>query len=101
MYLVNPKKAQLIRKNRNTGFVYDDEDIERTINIDIIPYNTNQAIKYGLYTDPEASGYFIVRSRTDIKEGDMIVFQGRQYSVLKVKDNWIFNKVESIEVVVK
>lgn len=101
MYLFNPKKAQLIRKNRNTDFVYDDEDVETAIKIDVIPYNVDQAIRYGIYTVPEATGYFIIRSKVDIREGDMITFNNRQYSVLKVHDTWIFNKIESIEVAVK
>lgn len=101
MYLMNPKKAQLIRKNRRTGYVYDDEDILAPIKIDVIPYNINQSISYGIDTDPQASGYFIVRWFTDIKEGDQIIYEGRKYSVMTVKDNWIFNKVESIEVMVK
>lgn len=101
MYLLNPKKAQLIRKNRNTDFVYDDEDVANPVCLDVIPYNVDQAIRYGIYTVPEATGYFIVRSKTDIREGDQIVFNGRQYSVLKVLDRWIFNKIESIEVIVK
>lgn len=101
MYLFNPKKAQLIRKNRNTDFVYDDEDFEKPIKLDVIPYNVDQAIRYGIYTVPEATGYFIIRYSTDIREGDQIIFNNRQYSVLKVIDNWIFNKIESIEVAVK
>lgn len=101
MYLFNPKKAQLIRKNRNTDYVYDDEDYEETISLDVIPYNVDQAIRYGIYTVPEATGYFIIRHNADIREGDMITFNNRQYSVLKVIDNWIFNKIESIEVAVK
>ena len=101
MYLFNPKKAQLIKKNRNTDFVYDDEDVEQPISLDVIPYNVDQAIRYGIYTVPEATGYFIIRYSTDIREGDQIVFNNRQYSVLKVIDNWIFNKIESIEVAVK
>ena len=101
MYLLNPKKAQLIRKNRHTDFVYDDEDFEKTIKLDVIPYNVDQAIRYGIYTVPEATGYFIVRSKADIREGDQIIFNDRQYSVLKVIDNWVFNKIESIEVIVK
>lgn len=101
MYLFNPKKAQLIRKNRNTDYVYDDEDYEETISLDVIPYNVDQAIRYGIYTVPEATGYFIIRHNADIREGDMITFNNRQYSVLKVQDNWIFNKIESIEVAVK
>lgn len=101
MYLFNPMKAQLLRKNRNTDFVYDDEDVEEPITIDVIPYNVDQAIRYGLYTVPEATGYFIVRSKIDIKEGDQIIFANRQYSVLEIIDNWIFNKLANIEVIVK
>ena len=102
MYLFNPKKAQLIKKNRsNQDFVYDDEDVEPTINIDVIPYNVDQAIQYGIYTVPEATGYFIIRSKVDIREGDMIIFNNRQYSILKIYDTWIFNRIESIEVAVK
>lgn len=101
MYLFNPKKAQLIRKNRNTDYVYDDEDVKESISLDVIPYNVDQAIRYGIYTVPEATGYFIIRHNADIREGDMITFNNRQYSVLKVIDNWIFNKIESIEVAVK
>ena len=101
MYLFNSKKAQLIRKNRNTDYVYDDEDVEETISLDVIPYNVDQAIRYGIYTAPEATGYFIIRHNADIREGDLITFNNRQYSVLKVQDNWIFNKIESIEVAVK
>lgn len=101
MYFFNPKKAQLIRKNRNTDYVYDDEDVESPISLDVIPYNVDQAIRYGIYTVPEATGYFIIRYSTDIREGDMITFNNRQYSVLKVIDNWVFNKIESIEVAVK
>lgn len=101
MYLFNPKKAQLIRKNRNTDYVYDDEDVEESISLDVIPYNVDQAIRYGIYTVPEATGYFIIRNNADIREGDLITFNNRQYSVLKVQDNWIFNKIESIEVAVK
>lgn len=102
MYLFNPKKAQLIKKNRsNQDFVYDDEDIEEAITIDVIPYNVDQAIQYGIYTVPEATGYFIIRSKVDIREGDMIIFNDRQYSILDIQDNWVFNKIESIEVAVK
>lgn len=102
MYLFNPKKAQLIQKNRSTeDFVYDDEDVKEEIDIDVIPYNIDQAIQYGIYTVPEATGYFIVRSKLDIREGDMIIFQDRQYSVLHIRDNWVFNKIENIEVAVK
>jgi hypothetical protein len=54
-----------------------------------------------MYTVPEATGYFIVKRNTDIREGDQIVFRNKTYTVLKLSDNWIFNRVESIEVAVK
>lgn len=100
MYLFNPKKAQWIAKNRNTDFVYDDEDFETPVTIDVIPYNADQAIQYGIYTIPEAIGYFIVRSKVDIREGDQLIFNNRKYPILKVYDNWIFNKIENITVAV-
>lgn len=101
MYVFNPKKAQWIAKNRNTDFVYDDEDFEAPVTIDVIPYNVDQAIRYGIYTVPEATGYFIIRSKVDIWEGDQIIFNNRKYSVLKVIDNWIFNKIENITIAVR
>lgn len=102
MYLFNPKKAQWIAKNRDTNETeYDDEDFEEAVEIDVIPYNVDQAIRYGIYTVPEATGYFIIRSKVSIREGDEIIFNGRQYSVMKVIDNWIFNQIESIEVIVE
>ena len=101
MYLFNPFKAEWIPKNRDTNYVYDDEDIKRPIKIDVIPYNQDQAIRYGIYSVPEATGYFIVRAKVDIQTGDQIIFRGKKYSVLEVMDNWVFNKLESIEVAVK
>ena len=94
---MNKKEVDTILED----FVYDDEDIEEAITIDVIPYNVDQAIQYGIYTVPEATGYFIVRSKVDIREGDMIIFHDRQYSILAIQDNWVFNKIESIEVAVK
>ena len=102
MYLFNPKKAEWIAKNRDTiNTEYDDEDVNISKTIDVIPFNVDQAIQYGIYTVPEATGYFIIRKKVNIREGDQIVFNDRQYSVLKVVDEWIFNSLESIEVVVK
>ena len=101
MYLFNPFKAQWIAKNRNKNFVYDTEDVEKPVQIDVIPYNADQAISYGIYTVPEATGYFIIRSKVDVQTGDKIIFKGKQYSVIKVIDNWLFNHLASIEVAVK
>lgn len=75
--------------------------ISKQHGIKVIPYNVDDAIKLGIYTVPEATGYFIVKRGTNIKEGDQIVFRNKTYTVLKVSDNWIFNRVESLEVAVK
>ena len=101
MYVFNPRKAKLIQKNRGADSVYDDEDMNTPIDIDVIPYNVDQAIRYGIYTVPEATGYFIIRSKVDIWEGDQIIFNTRKYSVIKVIDNWIFNKIENITIAVR
>lgn len=100
MFLVNGKKATLIQYNRNSSGVYDDEDKQTTTCI-ICPYNQDFSIVFGTYTIPEATGYFIVKRATNLKEGDQIVFGGKTYTILKVKDNWIWNKIESYTVAVK
>lgn len=100
MFLTNGFKATLIQYNRNTSKFYDDED-KQTKSIKVIPYNVDDAIRFGIYTVPEATGYFIIRRKTDIKEGDQIVFRNKTYTVLRVADNWIFNRIESLEVAVK
>lgn len=100
MFLVNGKKTTLIQYNRNSSGVYDDEDKQTTTCI-ICPYNQDISIVFGTYTIPEATGYFIVKRATNLKEGDQIVFGGKTYTILKVKDNWIWNKIESYTVAVK
>ena len=101
MFITNSMSATLLKRNRNgdTG-VYDDEYItEETI--EICPYNEDTAISFGNDTVAEARGYFIVKRTADIKEGDQITFNGKTYSVLKVKDNWIWNRIENYTVAVR
>ena len=101
MFITNGMSATLLKHNRDgaTG-VYDDEYItEETI--EICPYNEDTAISFGTDTVAEARGYFIVKRTADIKEGDQIVFNGETYSVIKVKDNWIWNKRVNFTVAVK
>jgi hypothetical protein len=100
MFLTNGFKATLIQYNRNSSEYYDDED-KQTKQIKVIPYNVDDAIRFGIYTVPEATGYLIIRRKTDIKEGDQIMFRNKTYTVLRVADNWIFNRIESLEVAVK
>ena len=105
MFLVNGMKATLIKFNRpneqkiSTG-IWDDEYRERE-EIVLCPYSQDIKVAFGTYTIPEAEGFFIVKRETDVKEGDQIEFQGRTYTILKVKDNWIFNRIENYIVAVK
>jgi hypothetical protein len=100
MFLTNGIKAELIQFNRNTSSYYDDQD-KQSIEIKVIPYNADQTISFGNYSVPEATGYFILRRDVDVKEGDQLIFKGRTYTILKVMDNWLYNRIENIGVAVK
>lgn len=101
MFIVNGINAQLIQFNRNNkNSIYDDQD-QQTVSIKVCPYNMSDAIKFGLYTVPEAKGYFQVKRNVDVEEGDQIVFNGKTYTVLNVQDNWLFNRVENKILAVK
>lgn len=100
MFNVNGIRATLIQHNRNDSSVYDDQDM-KTIPIKVCPYNVDQAIRFGIYTIPEATGYFICKSKVDVREGDQVLLHGRKFTVLEVKDNWIWNKVANIGLFVK
>jgi len=100
MFNVNGMSATLVQNNRTTSGIYDDQD-KIQVDIKVCPYNVDQAVKFATYTIPEAKGYFIVKKGTDIKEGDVILFRGHNYSVLQVDDNWVWNKIANIGVWVK
>lgn len=100
MYNVNGMPAILIKNNRGTSSYYDDQN-KQTENIVVCPYNVDQSVKFGLYTVPEATGYYILKNCVDVKEGDQIIFNNKKYSILKVKDNWIWNKIANYTVAVK
>ena len=100
MFNVNGVSATLIQNNRGTSGIYDDQD-KTEVTIKICPYNVDQAVQFGVYTMPEATGYFIVKAGTDVKEGDEILYLNKKYSVLKVQDNWLWNKVVNIGLMVK
>lgn len=100
MFLTNGMKATLIKRNRKQTGVWDDEYTE-SVPIQLCPYNQDIRVAFGMYTIPEAEGFYIVKNTTDIKEGDQITFQGKTYSVIKVKDNWIWNKIVNYTVAVK
>ena len=100
MFNVNGFPAVLIKNNRNASSVYDDQDKQEE-NIVCCPYNVDMTDKFGMYTVPEAEGYFILKKCVDVKEGDQLIMGGRTFSIIKVKDNWIWNKIVNFTVAVK
>lgn len=100
MFNVNGIPAILIKNNRNKSSYYDDQDKEEQ-NIVVCPYNVDQTVKFGMYTVPEATGYYILKRCVDVREGDQLIFGGKTYSILHVKDNWIWNKIANFTVAVK
>ena len=107
MFISNGLPATLIKYNRpsdledvdNTG-VWDDEYTEEE-SIVVCPYNADITVAFGQYTVPEAEGFFILKNCVDVKEGDQIVIDGKTMTILKVKDNWIWNKIANFTVAVK
>lgn len=97
MFLTNPKKATL-KKFRSSSFYDDEATTEKTI--DIIPYNEEMRIRFGIVTIPEAKGYFITRN-IDAKEGDQVIFNSHTYTIIQVDDRWQFNKIVNKVLVVK
>jgi len=100
MFNVNGMKATLIQNNRNTSSVYDDQD-KQEVDIKVCPYNVDMVDRFGIYTVPEATGYFIVKASTPVKEGDQLVINEKTFSIIKVQDSWIWNKVANIILAVK
>lgn len=101
MFLTNGMKATLIQNNRsNDNSPYDDQD-KKSVDIVVCPYNVDQAVRFGVYTVPEAKGYFIVKNTVDVKEGDQLVFNDITYSILDVQDSWIWNKIANYIIAVK
>lgn len=101
MYNVNGMVATLLQFNRNDEeSIYDDQD-KQELDIVVCPFNVDQAISYGIYTVPEATGYFIIKSKVDVREGDQLIFNNNKYTILKVQDNWLWNKVANISIAVK
>lgn len=111
MFLINGMKAKLIQFNRSDDDnVFDDENRKEVI-IKCCPYNVDQAINFGIYTVPEATGYYQVPRWVDVREGDQIIFLGGRlkdtrfreqvHTILKVQDEWLFNRVENYIIAVK
>lgn len=101
MFNVNGFKATLIQNNRNDENSYYDDQDKTEVEIKVCPYNVDQAVKFGTYTEPEATGYFIVKANTPVKEGDQLIVGDKTFSILKVQDDWVWNKVANIILAVK
>lgn len=101
MFNVNGMNAKLIQYNRTEdNSIYDDKNMQE-VDIVVCPYNVDQAERVGIYTIPEAKGYFIVKNFVDVKEGDQLIFKDTTYTILQVNDNWIWNKLANISIAVK
>lgn len=106
MFLVNGMKATLIQFNRDSNNnVYDDQQ-KATKTIKCCPYDIAQGIRFGIYTVPEATGYYQVPRNTDVRKGDQLIFLGKNtdnitHTILKVQDCWLFNRVENKILAVK
>lgn len=100
MFNVNGIPAVLVQNNRNESSVYDDQD-KNQMDIVCCPYNIDMTDRFGMYTVPEAEGYYILKNCVNVKEGDQLIVGGRTFSILKVKDNWLWNKIANFIVAVK
>lgn len=96
MFLTKPLKATL--KKYRSNAIYDDETTTE-IQIKIVPYNVDQAIRFGIVTIPEATGYFITNYK-DVKEGDQVTLD-KTFTIIKIADLWQFNKVTNLVLYVK
>jgi hypothetical protein len=112
MFLVNGMRATLRKFNRTTENVPYDDQNSTEVSIKVCPYNISQGIRFGIYTVPEATGYYIVKRTEDVRQGDQLIFIGKNepddetfdsqvHTVLDVQDNWLFNRVENKIVAVK
>lgn len=105
MFLVNGIKCTLRQFNRSgNDSVYDDQNFKE-VPIKCCPYDVDQTISFGIYTIPEATGYYQVPRWVDVREGDQIIFKTKDreivHTILKVQDEWIFNRIENYILAVK
>lgn len=102
MFNVNGIPAVLIQNNRtSTNDDYYDDQNKQEVNIVVCPYNADVSVKFGTDTIAQAKGYFIVKGDTPVKEGDQIRIGDKTFSIIDLKDNWIWNKVANITLAVK
>lgn len=113
MFIVRGQKAILRRFNRQDDTnVFDDQNYQ-DMPIKCCPYDIKQGIRFGIYTVPEAKGYYQVPRQIDVRQGDQIIFIGKNdtdenttfegeiHTILEVQDAWLFNRVENKILAVK
>lgn len=112
MILVNSQLATLRQFNRTDDNQYFDDQNYKDIPIKVVPYDVDDLIRFGIYTIPEAKGFFMVNRNVDVRKGDQIIFKGKflnknielvdkKLTVIEVKDSWIFNRLENQIVIIK
>lgn len=112
MILVNSQLATLRQFNRTDDNQYFDDQNYKDISIKVVPYDVDDLIRFGIYTIPEAKGFFMVNRNVDVRKGDQIIFKGKflnknielvdkKLTVIEVKDSWIFNRLENQIAIVK
>lgn len=112
MFLVKGMRAKLIQENRtDESNVFDDEKSRNEVIIKVCPYDVDETIKYGIYTHPEATGYYQIPRWIDVREGDQIIllptrkkdsrYREQVHTILKVQENYLFNRVENYIIAVK
>lgn len=101
MFNVNGMPATLIQNNRNEEDTYYDDQDKQEVDIVVCPYNADISVRFGEYTTAEAKGYFIVKNNVDVREGDELIIGDRTFSIIDIKDNWIWNKLANIILAVK
>ena len=72
-----------MQNNRGISDYYDDQD-KRQVKIKVCPYNADMSVKFGTDTVAEAKGYFIVKGKTPVKEGDQLIFGNHTFSIIDV-----------------
>ena len=113
MILVNSQLATLRQFNRtdNDNQYFDDQNY-KDVTIKCVPYDVDDLIRFGIYTIPEAKGYFMVNRNVDVRKGDQITFigkflnknielAGKKLTIIEVKDAWLYNRLENQIIIVK
>lgn len=101
MFLVNGMKATLRQFNREENDNVFDDTNYKEVPIKLCPYDVEGAIRFGIYTVPEATGYYQVHRWVDVRAGDQIIFNNQVHTILKVQEGWIYNRIENKVLAVK